>query len=45
VDKLKSKQTNKKEVPLKVKGTLEELIKVAVSGNPKPKTKVKKKGR
>jgi hypothetical protein len=33
----------KKDDLLKVKGTLEDLIKVAVSGNPRPKPKNKKK--
>jgi len=33
----------KKEKPLKVHGSFDELLKVSVSGNPKPKKKRKKK--
>ena len=35
--------SKKKEKPLKVKGTFEELLRVSVEGNPKPKKKKRKK--
>lgn len=41
---VRKKQTNQeKEVPLKVNTSFEELVKISVSGNPKPKKKVRKR--
>ena len=39
----KKKIEKKKEIPLKIKGTLDDVLKASVKGNPKPKKKSDKK--
>ena len=39
----KKSKRDKKEINLKIKGTLDDVLRVAVKGNPKPKKKADKK--